>query len=69
MPIFEYKCTACNHTEDVLQKSSRATKQTCPKCKKPMKKQMSSFAVGINHDGSSSKCISCTDRGCPHANN
>jgi hypothetical protein len=32
-----------------------------------MQKVFSSFSVGVAQAGASSKCISCTDRGCPHA--
>ena len=34
MPIYEYQCTACNHTCDVLQKIHDAPKKTCPNCEK-----------------------------------
>jgi len=66
MPIFEYKCPSCGRVEEVLQKTSKVDKHTCPDCKKPMSKLFSSFAVGVPHAGGS-KCISCTDRGCPRA--
>lgn len=68
MPIFEYKCPDCGKIEEILQKSAKTKKVTCKTCKKPMKKQFSSFAVGINANGTSSKCMTCTDGGCPHAN-
>jgi len=32
MPIYAYKCTACGHAEDVLQKISDAPLTTCPAC-------------------------------------
>lgn len=32
MPIYAYACTACGHTEDVMQKMSDAPQTTCPKC-------------------------------------
>ncbi len=66
MPIFEYKCPQCGRVEEVLQKTAKVAKQNCPDCKKPMDKLFSSFAVGVPESGGS-KCISCTDRGCPHA--
>ena len=34
MPIYEYKCTACNYAGDFLQKVNDAPKTTCPKCAK-----------------------------------
>ncbi|WP_144631410.1 FmdB family zinc ribbon protein [Bordetella genomosp. 13] len=32
MPIYAYKCTACGHAEDVLQKISDAPLTVCPSC-------------------------------------
>jgi len=32
MPIYAYKCTACGHAEDVLQKISDAPLTVCPAC-------------------------------------
>lgn len=32
MPIYAYKCSACGHAEDVMQKVSDAPLTTCPKC-------------------------------------
>ncbi|MEE4186467.1 MAG: zinc ribbon domain-containing protein [Gammaproteobacteria bacterium] len=32
MPIYEYQCTACQHTFDVLQKLSDAPLTYCPEC-------------------------------------
>ncbi|SAI67089.1 putative regulatory protein%2C FmdB family [Bordetella ansorpii] len=32
MPIYAYKCTACGHAEDVLQKMSDAPLTVCPSC-------------------------------------
>ena len=32
MPIYEYQCTACRHTFDVLQKLSDAPLVDCPEC-------------------------------------
>ena len=33
MPIYAYKCTACGHAEDVLQKMSDNRLTQCPACK------------------------------------
>lgn len=35
MPIYEYVCRACGHTEEVLQKIDGPTVQECPKCGRP----------------------------------
>jgi putative FmdB family regulatory protein len=32
MPIYAYRCAACGHAKDVLQKLSDATLTTCPAC-------------------------------------
>lgn len=32
MPIYAYKCSACGHAEDVLQKISDAPLTVCPAC-------------------------------------
>lgn len=32
MPIYAYKCSACGHAEDVLQKMSDAPLTVCPSC-------------------------------------
>ncbi|AHG62762.1 FmdB family zinc ribbon protein [Advenella mimigardefordensis] len=32
MPIYAYKCSACGHAKDVLQKMSDAPLTTCPEC-------------------------------------
>lgn len=32
MPIYAYKCGACGHAQDVLQKVSDAPLSTCPQC-------------------------------------
>lgn len=32
MPIYAYKCSACGHAEDVLQKISDALLADCPAC-------------------------------------
>lgn len=35
MPIYEYKCNACGHQFDKLQKVSDSALKDCPKCGKP----------------------------------
>lgn len=32
MPIYGYRCSACGHAEDVMQKMSDAPLSVCPKC-------------------------------------
>ena len=51
MPIYEYKCAACGHQEDHLQKLSEAPLTKCPACgKKKYQKQLT--AAGFQLKGS-----------------
>jgi len=51
MPIYEYRCAACNHELEALQKLSEAPLRTCPKCgKNELSKLMS--AAGFQLKGS-----------------
>ena len=51
MPIYEYKCAACGHQEDHLQKLSEAPLSKCPACgKKKYAKQLT--AAGFQLKGS-----------------
>jgi putative FmdB family regulatory protein len=51
MPIYAYRCTACGHTKDVLQKLSDAPLSTCPVCaKEAFAKQVT--AAGFQLKGS-----------------
>ncbi len=51
MPIYEYRCAACGHQEDHLQKVSDAPLTKCPACgKRKYEKQLS--AAGFQLKGS-----------------
>ncbi|WP_395058941.1 FmdB family zinc ribbon protein [Polaromonas sp.] len=51
MPIYAYKCDACGHHKDVLQKMSDAPLTDCPQCGAPaFKKQLT--AAGFQLKGS-----------------
>ena len=51
MPIYAYKCDACGHAKDVLQKMSDAPLTECPACGAPkFSKQLS--APGFQLKGS-----------------
>jgi len=51
MPIYEYKCSACGHQDDHLQKLSDAPLTKCPACgKKKYAKQLT--AAGFQLKGS-----------------
>ena len=51
MPTYEYECTSCGHTFDAFQKMSDSPLTTCPKCKKGLRRLISSGA-GIIFKGS-----------------
>ena len=42
MPIYEYRCAACGHELDALQKISDAPLRKCPECGKSMLKRLMS---------------------------
>jgi putative FmdB family regulatory protein len=51
VPIYEYRCEACGHQDEHLQKVSDAPLATCPSCGKPSyRKQLS--AAGFQLKGS-----------------
>ena len=51
MPIYEYRCEACGHQEDHLQKLSEPALTKCPACgKKKYRKQLT--AAGFQLKGS-----------------
>ena len=51
MPIYEYKCAACGHQQEHLQKVSEKPLAKCPSCgKKKYQKQLS--AAGFQLKGS-----------------
>lgn len=51
MPIYAYKCSACGHEQDVLQKLSDAPLTDCPQCgKAAFSKQLT--AAGFQLKGS-----------------
>jgi putative FmdB family regulatory protein len=51
MPIYAYKCAACGHASDALQKISDAPLTVCPSCGQPeLKKQLT--APGFQLKGS-----------------
>ena len=51
MPIYEYRCAACGHQEDHLQKVSEKPLSKCPACGKKAYKKMLS-AAGFQLKGS-----------------
>ena len=51
MPIYEYRCAACGHEIEALQKLSDAPLTQCPSCHKPELKKLLS-AAGFQLKGS-----------------
>ncbi|MES2824252.1 MAG: zinc ribbon domain-containing protein [Pseudomonadota bacterium] len=52
MPIYEYRCEACDHIEEALQKMSDAALVDCPACSKPeLKKQISAAGFRLKGGG------------------
>jgi putative FmdB family regulatory protein len=51
MPIYEYRCDACGHQEEFLQKVSEPPLTECPVCKKPTFNKLLS-AAGFQLKGS-----------------
>lgn len=44
MPIYEYECSNCHHTFDLIQKINDAPVQTCPECAQDTAKRLVSAA-------------------------
>lgn len=53
MPIFEYRCSACDHLEEVLQKHSDPAPAVCPSCgkKKTLAREMSVTSFQLKGGG------------------
>jgi putative FmdB family regulatory protein len=51
MPLYEYKCQACGHLFEVIQKFSDAPIASCPKCGSPVQKLLSSPAIQFKGSG------------------
>ncbi len=53
MPIFEYRCSACGHLEELLQKHNDPAPAECPACGKAstMAKELSASAFHLKGGG------------------
>lgn len=52
MPIYEYKCTACEHSLELVQKFSDDPATECPECHAhALKKQISAAAFHLKGNG------------------
>ncbi len=45
MPIYEYRCTACDHRLEKLQRMADDPLKDCPECNKPVLKKLVSAAT------------------------
>jgi len=65
MPIFEYKCKACGHRMERLQKGGSSKAPSCEKCgNKDVQKLFSTFSTGQS-DSNTGGGGSCPTGTCP----
>jgi putative FmdB family regulatory protein len=75
MPIYEYICPECNTKFEQLRPLSQSDQPAeCPKCKKPARRQLSTFAAfsaslggvpkTIPGAGGGNSCSSCSSGDC-----
>ena len=50
MPIYGYRCSACGHEFEILQKMTDKPLTSCPKCGSPLAKKL--YPIGISFKGS-----------------
>jgi putative FmdB family regulatory protein len=51
MPIYEYRCTQCGNTVEVLQKAKDKPPEKCPRCGGRLAKLISSPAIQFKGNG------------------
>ena len=51
MPIYEYRCTSCGHTLEVIQKVSDKPLKKCTECSGPLEKLISRSAFQLKGGG------------------
>lgn len=51
MPLYDYQCTECGETTEVLQKAKDRSLEKCPKCGGPVVKCVSSPAIQFKGNG------------------
>ena len=51
MPVYEYRCDACNHQFELRQKFSDAPADNCPKCGGNLHKMVSAVAFSLKGGG------------------
>jgi len=57
MPLYEYRCRACGHVTEVLEKANASGRHTCRQCgSRRMEKQISTFGVGASTRSTGGSC-------------
>lgn len=51
MPIYEYRCTACGHEFEKIQRVSERAIRSCPECKGKVEKLVSVSAFSLKGGG------------------
>ena len=51
MPVYEYRCTACNYQFELRQKFSESPVDLCPMCGGPVRKMVSASAFSLKGGG------------------
>ncbi|WP_041532094.1 FmdB family zinc ribbon protein [Pelobacter propionicus] len=74
MPVYEYRCSSCDHQFELRQKFSDQPASQCPECGGTVQKMISSTAFSLKGDGwfnqgycsktQSPKPASCPGGGC-----
>ncbi|RQD73376.1 MAG: zinc ribbon domain-containing protein [Candidatus Syntrophonatronum acetioxidans] len=65
MPIYEFKCTSCQHKMEKLCKMGEdGSSFTCPQCEGRVQKVLSLFRSSGTDSGGSGGCGPCTSTSC-----
>lgn len=61
MPIYEYKCTECEHVTEVLERPGKRSRPKCAQCgSTKLEKVFSAFGLGKTGGGTSRVCTTPT---------
>ena len=64
MPIYEYKCTKCDHVFEVFQRiGADGSELNCPVCKTPKPEKIFSAFASTGGDSGSSGFANCSTSG------
>jgi putative FmdB family regulatory protein len=65
MPIYEYRCDACDETFEKMRRMSDETPVVCPECGDEARKLLSGFAAHTGGGGFSGGGGGCASAGSP----